>query len=281
MTEAIDRLVAMLDLKPVDRDVYSGESPADPVQRLYGGQVVAQALRAASGTVPSDRLPHSLHGYFLSPGRPLVSVTYRVDRIRDGRSFSHRRVTACQEDRELFTTSVSFHVPEVGFAHEDPLPDVQGPEALVPLEEELRDRLGDAVPPLSRSEAFDLRYTEPLRWSPQDVEPLPGRSRLWIRARGVLPDDEVLHRCLFAYVSDLASLDAVRRPHTPLWGPTRFTVTSLDHSLWFHRSVRVDEWLLIDQHSPVAGEGRGLASSKVFTADGTVVAGIAQEGLFR
>ncbi|HEX2578050.1 MAG TPA: acyl-CoA thioesterase II [Aquihabitans sp.] len=277
---AVDELMQLLDLEDIERDVFRGVSPDIDVQRVFGGQVAGQALVAASRTVEADRSIHSLHAYFLRPGDPKVPILYQVDRQRDGRSFATRRVVAIQHGRPIFNLSASFHVPEEGYEHQFPMPtDVPPPEELDDFEARWRpyaDKLGDWY---TRPRPIDVRYAD---WAPTDRgEALPPRHRVWARANGTLPDDPVLHACVVTYLSDMTLLDSTLLPHPGTFMNDTIQMASLDHAMWFHRPFRADEWLLYDQDTPSASDGRGLARGFFFTPGGDLAISVVQEGLIR
>ncbi|WP_344321336.1 acyl-CoA thioesterase II [Streptomyces macrosporus] len=283
-------LLALLDLERVDRDIFRGESRSAVVPRVFGGQVAAQALVAASRTVPEDRLAHSLHAYFLRPGDPEAPIVYTVDRIRDGRSFTTRRVVAVQHGQPIFHLSASFQTHEEGLEHQEPMPDVPDPETLTPAAELLprhahlfadpgvADRLAEARAPV------DLRYVDdpPYLTAGRPREP---RSRIWFRTNGKLDGDldrPMLHLCLATYISDMSLLEPVLLAHgRGGWTVGDVVGASLDHAMWFHRPFRVDEWLLYDQESPTSQAGRGLGRGRIFTADGRLAITVVQEGVVR
>ena len=278
MSDALDFLVNLLNLEPIEVNIFRGVSPNEERQRVFGGQVAAQALMAAGRTVDIGR-PHSLHAYFLRPGDPTVPILYEVDRIRDGRSFTTRRVVAIQHGRAIFHLSASFHVDEPGLSHQFPMPDVPPPEELDNLATRLepyRDLLEDwfAQPhPIEQRHIGDLPFTHG-----SDKEPV---QRLWIRADGTLPDDQLLHTCIATYASDMSLFDTMLAPHPVRWDDPDFMGASLDHCMWFHRPFRADEWLLYDMDSPSAYGARGLARGFMFTRVGELVVSMAQEGLMR
>lgn len=279
-----ERLVDLLDLERIEENIFRGLSPDERLQRVFGGQVAGQALVAAGRTTEGQRPVHSLHAYFLRPGRPGVPIVYQVERVRDGRSFTTRRVVAVQQGRTIFHLTASFHRPESGIEHQLPMPDVPGPESLPRLADELRSHLGtlpDSLERMARRQAFDIRYVERLRWTSEEVGSAEPRSGVWMRAVGPLGDDPLIHTCALTYASDMMLLDAVRVPVEPLWGPRRFDVASLDHAMWFHRPFRADEWFLYQQESPIATAGRGLARGQIFNRDGGLLVSVMQEGLFR
>ena len=282
MSEALDRLLDLLDLEQIELDIFRGRSPSDRRQRVFGGQVAGQALVAAGRTVPADRPVHSLHAYFIRPGDPAVPIVYIVDRVRDGRSFTTRRVSAIQHGKVIFTLSASFHHPEPGPAHADPMPPVPPPESVTPLAERLEKLLGLPPSDFLRNNPIDLRYIGPLTLEAErDPSLRTDRNLVWLRADGDVPDDPLLHVCLMTYASDLSLLDSVLLRHGLSWTDGRLTGASLDHAMWFHRPFRADRWLLYAQHSPASGGARGLATGEVFTQDGDLVVSVVQEGLIR
>jgi len=276
-------LVPLLDLEPIEVNIFRGISPPDRTERVFGGQVLAQALVAASRTVEA-RLCHSLHAYFLLPGDPKIPILYEVDRSRDGTSFSSRRIVAIQHGRPIFHMAASFQVEENGLEHEIPAPlDVPPPESL-PSEEESRRSVIERVP---------MRYREHfLRKRPIELRPVdrgdifrpekrPPRQSVWLRATSKLPDDIALHQCVLAYASDMTLLDTGLMPHGISWFSDPIQIASIDHGMWFHRRFRADEWLLHVQDSPSASHARGFNRGLIYTRDGTLVASVAQEGLMR
>jgi acyl-CoA thioesterase II len=281
MAEALDRLLELLDLEQIEVDIFRGRSPDERRQRVFGGQVAGQALVAAGRTVPADRPVHSLHAYFVRPGDPAVPLVYTVDRLRDGRSFTTRRVSAIQHGRTIFAMSASFQHPEPGPEHADPMPDVPPPEAIERNSDRLARLLGEVPPQLDRS-PFDLRSVGPLSVEAElDPALRTTRNLVWLRVDGDLPDDPLLHVCLMTYASDMTLLDTVLLGHGLSWLDGRTTGASLDHAMWFHRLFRADRWLLYAQDSPVASGARGLARGEVFTASGELVVSVVQEGLIR
>jgi len=285
MASAIQDVVAILDLEPLEVNLFRGRSPQSRWQRVFGGQVIGQALVAACRTVDdvTARPPHSLHAYFLLGGDPKVPIIYEVDRIRDGKSFTTRRVIAIQHGHAIFSMEVSFHAVEEGWTHQFAMPDVPKPDEL-PSEVEVRDKLlplmSDAVRRYyERERPIELRPVEYGRYLGEKLE--GDRFHIWIRATGRLPDEPAIHQCVLAYASDMTLLDTALVP----LGKTVFNedvmAASLDHALWFHRPFRADEWLLYAQDSPYLGGSRGLARGLIFASDGTLVASVAQEGLLR
>ena len=284
MTSPAERLVDLLDLERIEENIFRGLSPDESLQRVFGGQVAGQALVAAGRTTDGQRPVHSLHAYFLRPGRPGVPIVYQVERVRDGRSFTTRRVVAVQQGRTIFNLTASFHRPEPGIEQQLPMPSVPDPDGLPRLADEIRDHLGvlpEALERMARRQAFDIRYVERLRWTKEEVEAAQPRSAVWMRAMGTLGDDPLVHTCALTYASDMMLLDAVRVPIEPLWGSRGFDIASLDHAMWFHRAFRADEWFLYQQESPIATGARGLARGQIFDREGQLLVSVMQEGLFR
>ncbi|MBB5935098.1 acyl-CoA thioesterase [Streptomyces zagrosensis] len=290
MSEALEDLLDLLDLERIDRDIFRGTSRASLVPRVFGGQVAAQALVAAGRTVPEDRPPHSLHAYFLRPGDPGAPIVYTVDRIRDGLSFTTRRVVGVQHGHPIFHLSASFQRVEGGLEHQEEMPAAPDPLTLPTTEETLRrhaDRFSDpsVIPRLIKARAaVDLRYVD----DPPFVSagrPRDARSQVWFRTNGKLDgvhDDPLLHICLVTYVSDMTLLDSILLAHGKGgWVIGDVVGASLDHAMWFHRPFRADEWLLYDQESPSSFGGRGLGKGRIFTADGRLAVSVIQEGLIR
>ena len=276
-TRAMNGLVELLALEEIERNIFRGKNEGGQRERLFGGQVAAQALAAAGRTV-EGRPAHSLHAYFLRPGDPAIPVLYTVDRIRDGQSFTTRRVVAVQHGQAIFSVAVSFQLREVGYEHQQlDMPQAPPPESL-PTWQERASALPQGTFPWTRGERpIDLRHVEPPTFL--GGPPRRGGNLVWFRATGTLPEDPFFHRCALTYASDMSLLDTVVLPHGrsgPL-GPVM--MASLDHALWFHRDVRVDDWLLYAQESPVATGARGFARGSVFTRAGELVASVAQEGL--
>ncbi|HWM06013.1 MAG TPA: acyl-CoA thioesterase II [Actinophytocola sp.] len=277
----LDRLVALLDLERIEENIFRGVSPAHSPVRVFGGQVAGQALVAAGRTVPAERKVHSLHAYFIRPGDPSVPIVYEVDRIRDGRSFTTRRVIAIQHGKAIFALSASFHQVESGVDHAEPMPAVPDPTTLPTRGETMReyaDKLGHFA---TMPRPIDIRYVTNPPWEQRDQGPAEARSQVWMRADGTLPDDELLHVCVLTYASDMTLLDSVLVRHGAYWGLDRVLGASLDHALWFHRPFRADEWFLYDCASPSASGARGLATGRFFAQDGTLIATVVQEGLLR
>jgi acyl-CoA thioesterase-2 len=277
---AVDELIALLDLEPIEVNIFRGVSPDVARQRVFGGQVAGQALVAAVRTTEPEFAVDSLHAYFLRPGDPTVPILYEVERIRDGRSFITRRVVAIQHGKPIFHLQVSFHVEEESFEHQVPMPEgIPDPETIPDFKArmaEFKDLMGDEY---ERDRAIDAR---PVEWSPRDrKKPLPPRQNVWIRADGVLPDDPVLHACVVTYASDMTLLDTATLPHALGALDHGVFMASLDHAMWFHRPFRADEWLLYSQDSPTASRARGLARGLIFTRDGDLAVSVVQEGLVR
>jgi len=285
MSSAIKELLDILDLEPLEVNLFRGRSPQSRWQRVFGGQVIGQALVAACRTVDevSRRPPHSLHGYFLLGGDPKVPIIYEVDRIRDGKSFTTRRVIAIQHGHAIFSMSVSFHGAEEGLNHQFPMPDVPKPDTL-PSEAEIRQRMMSQLPDpvrryYQRERPIELRAVEYGRYLGEKVE--GDLFHVWIRATDRLPDEPAIHQCVLAYASDMTLLGAALIPHGRNMFNDQIMAASLDHALWFHRPFRADEWLLYVQDSPNLAGSRGFARGSIFTGDGTLVASVAQEGLLR
>ncbi|MDW3219890.1 MAG: acyl-CoA thioesterase II [Acidimicrobiales bacterium] len=278
MQKDVDDLVDLLDLEAIEVNIFRGVSPDENRQRIFGGQVAGQALVAAARTVDDDRPVHSLHAYFLRPGDPTVPVLYEVDRIRDGRSFTTRRVVGIQHGRAIFNLAASFHIDESGLEHLEPMPDVPAADDL-PTRADRFAAAGIDDPFPDQPHPLDIRY---ITKSPlQRREPLPPVQQVWFRADGRLPDNQVLHTCLLTYASDMTLLDTSLLPHGTGSIEGGIQMASLDHAMWFHGTFRADEWLLYDQHTPAATGARGLATGRVFTHDGRLIANVVQEGLIR
>jgi acyl-CoA thioesterase-2 len=282
MGDAIATLLEVLDLEKLEENLYRGRSPDVGWQRVFGGQVIGQALVAAARTV-EDRIAHSLHGYFMLPGDPSVPIVYQVDRIRDGKSFTTRRVVAVQHGKAIFSMSCSFQVPEDGLDHQIAMPDVPPPEEL-PSEAELRARfLHEAPEPVrrywERERPIEIRPVDLRHYMSRDTR--DPRQNVWIRATGPLPDDPEIHRCVLAYASDMTLLDTSLFYHGRSIFDRDLQVASLDHALWYHRPFRADEWLLYAEDSPSASGARGFNRGSLFSRDGRLIASVAQEGLIR
>ena len=306
MSTALDSLLDLLDLEQIEQDIFRGTSRSAVIPRVFGGQVAAQALVAAGRTVPAGRTPatgagsgsgyglaaevpaaHSLHAYFLRPGDPGAPIVYDVDRIRDGRSFTTRRVVAVQHGRPIFHLSASFQTYEEGLEHQAAMPPAPDPESLPTAEEMLpryADRFSDpgVVDRLIEARAaVDLRYVDAPPFAAVG-EPREPRSQVWFRTNGKLADDPLLHVCMATYVSDMTLLDSVLLAHgRGGWAVGDVVGASLDHAMWFHRPFRADEWLLYDQESPSASGGRGLGQARIYTQDGRLAITVIQEGVVR
>lgn len=280
---AVEQLLSILDLERLEHNLFRGRSPQNNWQRVFGGQVVGQALMAANRTVEEERLPHSMHAYFILPGDPKVPIIYEVERVRDGGSFSTRRVKAIQHGHAIFTMSVSFHRQEEGFDHQAAMPNVPEPENL-PSEAELKEKLLPLLPEVmrhywERDRPIELRPVDVKRYlAPEKREPV---QYLWIKANGPIPDDVRLHQCVLAYASDFSLLDTALIAHGRVLFDPSLILASLDHAVWFHRPFRADEWLLYAQDSPSAQGGRGFCRGSIFSRDGRLVASVAQEGVIR
>jgi acyl-CoA thioesterase-2 len=276
----LDALVRLLDLEAIDADIFRGQSHHTPIQRVFGGQVAGQALVAAGRTVADDRAVHSLHSYFIRPGDTDKPIVYEVDRVRDGRSFSVRRVVAVQEGKTIFTLSASFQLEQDGIEHQPTMPGVPMPEDLPTLEERYSSRPDIHELLARRHHPIDRRYVDGPSWdrSPNDRS---GVQSLWIRANGTLPDDPLLHVCLLTYASDLTLLDTVLVRHGLSHETHQIAMASLDHAMWFLRPVRMDDWVLYSMKSPAARGGRGFATGRFFSRDGLHLGSVAQEGMVR
>lgn len=277
--DALDELVRLLDLEIIEVNIFRGFGPDEYRQRVFGGQVAAQALMAATRTVQVGTV-HSLHAYFLRGGDPSIPILYEVERIRDGRSFATRRVVAIQHGRAIFNLSASFHVLEHGLDHAFQMPQVPEPSSLPDLATLMAHYEGEIDDWTFRRQPIDIRYVDDFPLARHG--PLPPFANIWVRANGMLPDDPALHSCILTYLSDLTLLDSTLLPH----GLTGFRNTdmvaaSLDHAMWFHRAFRADEWLLYSQDTPTASGARGLARGLIYTHDGSLAASVVQEGLMR
>jgi acyl-CoA thioesterase-2 len=282
MSSALETLLAILDLEPLEHNLFRGRSPQVGWQRVFGGQVIGQALVAAARTV-DGRTVHSLHAYFMRPGDPAVPILYEVERLRDGNTFSTRRVTAVQHGQPIFVMAASFQIEESGFDHQLAMPKVPQPEDL-PSEAQLKELYIHRASPAVRA------YWErprPIELRPVDLRHYVSRERLdptqfvWVKAAGTLPDDRHIHRAVLAYLSDMTLLDTALFAHGRVIFDQDLQVASLDHALWFHRPFRADEWLLYAEDSPSASGARGFTRGSLFSRDGKLVASVAQEGLIR
>ena len=273
----LDGLVDLLDLEQLEVNLFRGVSPPQSPTRVFGGQVAGQALVAAGRTVPEDREVHSLHAYFIRPGDPRVPIVYEAERVRDGRSFTTRRVLAIQHGEAIFSLSASFQLPQDGLEHSEPAPlDVPPPLTLPDLGERvLAGRGAGWMTKIPRP--LDIRFVDEPVWSPERVDATEHPTRVWMRADGTLGDDKLLHVCMLTYASDLHLLGSVLARHDK----QDVQMASLDHAMWFHRPFRADEWLLYTCYSPTASGSRGLATGRFTTEDGRLVATTVQEGLVR
>ncbi len=284
MKQELQDLLDLLDLEPIEVNIFRGVSPDQGWQRVYGGQVIGQALVAASRTVEDQsRMAHSLHGYFLRPGDTTIPILYEVDRIRDGKSFTTRRVVATQRGRAIFSMSVSFQVIEEGLEHQFDMPVVEQPENC-PTQLELNQQYADDIPEAykKRSDSpqpIEMRFVEPSnQFNPVKMTPY---QNTWIRAVDTMPHDPRLNQCLLAYASDMTLIDTATRPHGISWANEKFQVASLDHAMWFHQAFKIDDWLLYSQDSPFSGGARGLSRGAFYNQEGALIASVAQEGLIR
>jgi acyl-CoA thioesterase II len=278
----VDGLVALLDLERIEENIFRGVSPSISLQRVFGGQVAGQALVAATRTVATDRTVHSLHSYFIRPGDPSVPIVYLVERIRDGRSFSVRRVTAVQHGNPIFTLSASFQLAQGGIDHQATMPQVPQPQQLPTFAERLVDYPELAEFMARIPQAFDIRYVDDPPWVQRASGPRENQPhRIWMKADGVLPDDPTLHVCVLTFASDLNLLDSVLIHHGMAARLDPISMASLDHAMWFHRQFRADDWFLYESSSPSASGGRGLATGRFFARDGRLVASVTQEGMIR
>jgi acyl-CoA thioesterase-2 len=278
----VDGLVRLLDLEPIEENIFRGISPKVSLQRVFGGQVAGQALIAAGRTVDADRRVHSLHSYFIRGGDPAIPIIYNVERIRDGDSFSVRRVVAIQHGKPIFTLSASFQLEQSGIDHQAEMPDVPDPESLPTLLERYQgfDQLAAFMHLIPQ--AFDVRYVDDPPWIQRELGPRESQPhRIWLRADGTLPDDPLLHVCAVTFASDMNLLDSVLIRHGLAARLDPISLASLDHAMWFHRQFRADEWFLYSSESPSASGGRGLATGRFFSHDGRHVVSVVQEGLVR
>lgn len=279
MTAALDDLVELLELEPIEVNIFRGTSPDEERQRVFGGQVAGQALMAAVRTVDDDKTVHSFHSYFLRAGDPTAPILYEVDRIRDGRSFTTRRVVAIQHGRAIFNLQTSFQAHEEGFEYQSAMPDVPAPESLPDFAARAEKYSDIDDDWFTRPRPIDTRFVT--------ADAGPGRPRertdnqqVWMRADGELPDDPNLHACVVAYASDMTILDTSLLPHGG-YRHGEIMMASLDHALWFHRPFRADEWLLFDQMTPSSRGARGIGRGQIFNQRGELVVSVMQEGLIR
>jgi len=280
---AMHKLVDTLDLEKLEENLFRGTSPQIGWQRVFGGQVIAQALVAAHRTVDADRFIHSLHAYFMRPGDPSVPIIYQVERIRNGSSFNTRRVVAIQHGEPIFSMSASFQIEEEGYDHQMPAPKVSAPESLL-SETQLQEAFLAKAPPMIRKYWQNKR---PIEIKPVSLahyisnEKLAPNQDVWVRAVGDVPDDRCFQAAILAYLSDMTLLDTSLYAHgTTIFDPS-IQVASLDHAMWFHRPCKLDDWLLYSQDSPSASGARGLTRGSIMTRDGVLIASVTQEGLIR
>ncbi|MBB6504628.1 acyl-CoA thioesterase-2 [Sphingomonas endophytica] len=282
--ELVADLVDLLDVEEIDTDLYRGRRSTGGVGRVFGGQVIAQALQAAQRSAgETDKVAHSLHAYFMRAGSEEHPIIYRVVRDFEGRSFATRRVIAMQKGTPILNMAASFQRAEDGLAHQDAMPDVPPPQALQD-EQALRAAVADRIPPqlreqLLRPRAIEYRPVTPRHWT--EPTPAPPVHHYWFRAVAPVGDDPAMHRAVLAYASDMMLLGTCMLPHGVTWITPGMQTASLDHALWLHEAARTDDWLLYTMDSPWAGHGRGMNRGRIFTADGRLVASVAQEGLVR
>ncbi len=277
-----DELRPVLELEKIEDNLYRGQSYRTPWGRVFGGQVLAQSITAAQLTTPDERTLHSMHAYFLLAGDIDLPIVYDVERVRDGGSYTTRRVKAIQKGRTIFTMEASFQIPEEGFTHQQPMPEVPPPEGLK-NDREIGEILREQAP-----ELYQLtRLERPIECRPTEGEELytadtvKPKQNIWIKALGTLPDSDRKHQVALAYVSDYNLLATAMLPHREHLSNSKVFLASLDHAMWFHRPFRFDDWLLYSMDSPSAGSARGFSRGNVFTRDGQLVASVAQEGLIR
>lgn len=281
--DVLDELLELLKLEKIEENIFRGNSQDLGFGNIFGGQVLGQALSAAYRTVPKERKAHSMHAYFILPGDPSLPIVYQVDCIRDGRSFTTRRVVAIQKGRAIFSMSASFQIDEPGFDHQVDPPDVSGPEG-IESEIEMARKFEDKIPASLRNQILcvkpiEIRPVNPINpFAPKKEKPV---RYAWFKTIGAMPDDFSIHQYLLAYASDFGLVATSLYPHgRTFWEPT-MQVASLDHAMWFHREFRMDEWLLYASTSPSATQARGLSHGHIFTQNGRLVASTCQEGLIR
>ncbi|MDN3680440.1 acyl-CoA thioesterase II [Vibrio tapetis subsp. quintayensis] len=283
MSKPLNELLELLQLEQLEKGLFRGQSENLGLPQVYGGQVIGQALSAARYTVESDRTVHSFHSYFLHPGDPERPIIYDVENLRDGRSLSTRRVKAIQNGRPIFYLTASYHGEAEGHEHQNTMPNVPGPENFA-SESELAAKISDYLPEQLRSifcgekpiQVRPVTVINPLK--PEKAEPT---QYLWIKANGEVPDNQLIHQYLLAYASDWGFLVTALHPHGVTLLTPKFQVATIDHSMWFHRPFKMDEWLLYSIESPTASSGRGLVRGELFAQDGTMVASAIQEGVMR
>ena len=279
----LEELLKLLKLEKIEENIFRGQSQDLGFGNVFGGQVLGQALSAASRTVAPERSAHSLHAYFMRPGDATRPIVYNVDCIRDGKSFTTRRVVAVQNGQAIFSMSASFQIEEEGFAHQDEMPVVPGPEGIQSELEMARQR-ADQIPPGLREKLLcikpiEIRHINPV--NPFAPKIMPPRKYVWFRTISEMPPDAAAHRYLLAYASDFNLVATSLYPHGHTFWEPEMQVASLDHAMWFHRDFRMDDWLLYDMTSPSSSKARGLSIGRIFTRDGRLVATVAQEGLIR
>lgn len=283
MSYTVADLLGMLDLEPLEQDIYRGRNRDIGTGRVFGGQVLAQSLVAAHRTVPEGRFAHSLHGYFILPGDVSAPIVYFVDRLRDGTSFTTRRVTAIQHGRAIYNMSASFQVVEEGPEHQADMPEAPPPEEVRSELELVRERAHvipeQLRPVLTQDRPIDFRPIAPV--DPFAPEKRPPRRMLWLRANGVMSDDRLAHQAVLAYASDYGLLATALLPHGLSIYTANVQVATLDHALWLHRPFRADDWLLYVMDSPAAAGARGFSRGSIYSRAGELVASVAQEGLTR
>lgn len=282
MRENVDDLIQLLDIEQIEVNLFRGYHSNLYGSHVFGGQVIGQALTAAYRTV-EDRVCHSLHAYFIRQGDPTIPILYEVDRARDGRSFTTRRVVAIQHGKQIFNLAASFHVEEAGFTHQAVMPDVPPPEDL-PSDQELRAEMVAQLPPemgrhVGRQHPVELRPVNPQNlMNPKKLEPV---QHVWMRVTKPVGPEMALNQCVMSYASDMSLLDTSTRPHAVSWFSGKLHLASLDHAMWFHQPFQMNEWLLYALDSPSASGARGFNRGSFFTRDGRLVASVAQEGLVR
>lgn len=279
----VSDLIQLLEIEQLELDLFRGQGAGgETSMRIFGGQVIAQALRAAYRTV-EGRLCHSLHAYFIRPGDPSIPVIYQTDRARDGGSFTTRRVVAIQHGRQIFNMAASFHINEPGFDHQHPMPAVPDPETL-PTREELREAYRDRVPERLRDRFFRKSPVDLRAVAPRDLfdpEPVSDVNHLWFRIPGSESADTAMHHCLLSYASDFNLLGSSLRPHGATWFTGKVMTASLDHAMWFHEPLNFADWHLYTMDAPFTGGARGFNRGTIYTREGRLVASVAQEGLVR
>jgi len=283
MGQVLTELVSLLQLEKIEKGIYRGQSQDLGFKALFGGQVMGQAVSAAIETIDPQRTIHSLHSYFLRPGDSNKPVVYEVENLRDGNSFSTRRIKAIQNGKPIFYMTASFQLPEVGFEHQDTMPDVPAPDNLASYNDfifEHQQYIPENVRgKLLAERPIELRPIQKYNWV--HPEKSPALHQMWIKANGSLPDDPHIHSCMLAYCSDFQFLTTSLMPHGASYWMPNFQMASIDHAMWFHRPFRVDEWLLYSTDSPSACGARGLVKGQIFNQKGELVASTMQEGLIR